>query len=151
MNNLEGGGLIVILLICGVIAALIGQRKNLPVSNSFAWGLFLGIIGIAIVVFQKPGLPKTPVGMRPVTCPRCNAVQNIPVTQSAYTCYQCHTPQQLWEAAPQSTPYAPDAPPPQQLAPHGQQLMVTCPNCQRVQPMPLGQQTFVCEQCGTTR
>lgn len=83
--------LIAILLICGVVAAAIGQRKNLSVGGSFALGAILGIIGIAIVVFQKPGLPKAPAGMRAVKCPRCNAVQNIGKTQTTYECWQCKT------------------------------------------------------------
>ena len=36
---------VVVWLICGVISAAIGQRKNLPVGESFLWGALLGIIG----------------------------------------------------------------------------------------------------------
>jgi hypothetical protein len=45
-------------------------------------------------------------------------------------------------------PNAPDAPPPQKRAPR-QHTMVTCHNCQHVQAVPLSQETFVCEHCGT--
>jgi hypothetical protein len=82
---------IVVSLICGVVAAVIGHRKNLSVGQSFALGALLGIIGIRSVVSEKPGLPKAPSGMRAVKCPRCNAVQNIGETQADYECSQCKT------------------------------------------------------------
>ena len=41
------GTVIVLCLICGGIAALIGQKKNLPVKDSFIWGALLGIIGVS--------------------------------------------------------------------------------------------------------
>jgi hypothetical protein len=65
-------------LICGAIAAAIGQKKNRSAGESFVLGAFLGVIGIIIVLVQKPGLPPAPEGMRAVKCPRCNTVQNIP-------------------------------------------------------------------------
>lgn len=83
------GTLIVFWLICAVIAAAIGQRKNRSAVQSFMIGAVLGIIGIAIVIVQKPGLPKAPTGMRAERCPRCNAVQNIGITQLTYECWQC--------------------------------------------------------------
>lgn len=82
---------IVLSVICGVVAAVIGHRKNLSVGEWFAKGAAFGIWGIAAVVSQKPGLPKVPSGMRPVKCPRCNAVQNIGETQADYACSQCKT------------------------------------------------------------
>ena len=48
---------VVIWLICGGIAVWIGQKKNLPTRDSFIYGAVLGIIGIIIVLCQKPGLP----------------------------------------------------------------------------------------------
>jgi hypothetical protein len=79
-------GLIVGCLICGVIAAMIGQSKNLSAGSSFAWGAILGIIGIVIVVLQSPGAP---VGMSAAKCPRCNAVQNVRFDQPSFECWQC--------------------------------------------------------------
>ena len=64
--------LIVYCLLCGVVAAVIGHRKNLSVGQSFALGAFLGPYGVASVVREKRGLPKAPAGMRAVKCPRCN-------------------------------------------------------------------------------
>ena len=76
-------------LICGGITYAIGTRKNFRKLPSFLWGLFLGIIGIIVVVLWKPGLPAPPQGMRAVRCPRCNTVQNIPEAQPEYECWQC--------------------------------------------------------------
>jgi hypothetical protein len=81
--------IIVICLICGAIAAAIGQKKNLGTGESFALGAILGVIGIVIVLIQKPGLPPAPAGMRAVKCPRCNTVQNIPRSDTGYECWQC--------------------------------------------------------------
>lgn len=84
--------IIVAALICGAIAAAIGQKKNRGTGESFVLGAVLGVIGIIIVLIQKPGLPPAPAGMRAVKCPRCNTVQNIPrnTTDTEYECWQCH-------------------------------------------------------------
>jgi len=52
--------IIVFCLICGLAAAVIGHRKNLSVSQSFALGALLGPQGVASVVRDKPGLPRAP-------------------------------------------------------------------------------------------
>jgi hypothetical protein len=83
------GTVIVIALICGAIAAVIGQKKNFNVGHSFLLGAVLGVIGILIVAVQRPNLPKPPPGMSAVRCPRCNAVQNIPDGQATFECWQC--------------------------------------------------------------
>jgi NhaP-type Na+/H+ or K+/H+ antiporter len=57
-------GLIVTCLVFGAITPAIGQKKNLPVGQSFALGAVLGIIGLVVVIFQKPGLPQAPPGIR---------------------------------------------------------------------------------------
>ena len=92
--------LIVICLIFAAITAAVGQIKNLPVGQSFALGALLGIIGLIIVIVQRPGLPKAPPGMRAVKCPRCNTIQNIPEMKPEYLCWQCTAAQRLWGAAP---------------------------------------------------
>jgi hypothetical protein len=76
-------------LICGGIAALIGQRKHFNVVHSFLLGAILGVIGIGIVAVQRPNLPKPPPGLVAVKCPRCTAVQNIPSIQAQFECWQC--------------------------------------------------------------
>jgi len=93
------GTIIVICLILGAITAAIGQKKNLPVGQSFALGALLGIFGAIIVICQRPGLPKAPPGMRAVKCPRCNTIQNVPEAQPEYVCWQCRAAHRLWGAA----------------------------------------------------
>ncbi|WP_155766597.1 hypothetical protein [Mycobacterium colombiense] len=82
---------IVGLLVCGVIAAAIGQSKDRGVFGSFLLGALLGLIGIVIVAILPSGIPKPPPGMRPVRCPRCNTVQNIPEGARSFECWQCKT------------------------------------------------------------
>ena len=50
------------LVMCGGVCAAIAQKKNLNVRKSFTRGALLGVIGIIIVLKQKPGLPKAPPG-----------------------------------------------------------------------------------------
>jgi hypothetical protein len=76
-------------LVCGAVAAIIGQRKNFNVAHSFLLGAVLGVIGVFIVAVQRANLPKPPPGMRAQRCPRCNAVQNVPEGQPAFECWQC--------------------------------------------------------------
>lgn len=78
-----------LLVICGAIAAGIGHAKNLSAGTSFLFGLFLGVIGIAIVAVQQSGLPKAPSGLRAVECQTCNAAQNVPEGTSTFECWQC--------------------------------------------------------------
>ena len=146
MDNLSFLTLIVFCLIFGAITAAIGQKKNLPVAESFLLGALLGIIGLIIMIFRRPGLPKAPPGMRAVKCTRCNTVQNVPQTQPEYVCWQCKAVHRLWGTPPQSTPIALDAP--QKLAPR-QSANVKCHKCQHVQAVPLSQPTFMCEKCNT--
>jgi MFS family permease len=77
------------MLICGAIAAAIGQKKKFSAGGCFALGAVLGVIGIIMVIAQRPALPKAPPGMRVVKCSRCNAVQNIPLSQTEFHCWQC--------------------------------------------------------------
>jgi hypothetical protein len=76
-------------LICGGICAVIAAQKNLSPGNGFAWGFLLGVVGIIVVAIRPAGLPKAPSGMRSVKCLRCNAVQNVPVSQPRWKCWQC--------------------------------------------------------------
>jgi ribosomal protein S27E len=139
-------GVIAWCLIFGTITAAIAQTKNLRVGEWFVLGMLWGIIGVIIVIWKRPALPKAPPGWRAVKCPTCNAVQNIPGTQPRFVCWQCNGAFRLPGMAPQSTPSAPDAP--QELA-SAKSTKVKCPTCQRVQAVPQSQQAFVCEQCGT--
>ena len=84
--------LIFVFVICGFISAAIGTSKNRSGLGSFCWGFFLSIIGIIVVAVLPPGIPPAPLGMRSLTCVRCNARQNVPLAAQSYDCWQCHTP-----------------------------------------------------------
>lgn len=90
---------IVIWFNCGLVAVVLGQIKNRSGSESFFLGFIFGVIGLIIVIFLPPGMPQAPPGMRAVKCPRCNAVENLPRTQSDYICWQCHTANRAPSAA----------------------------------------------------
>jgi hypothetical protein len=87
-------------LIFGCITLAIGQKKNFPAAESFLWGALLGIIGLIVVLVRKPGLPKSPPGLRAVKCPRCNAVGNVPDKQPNYECWQCNASYRVAERKP---------------------------------------------------
>ncbi|WP_340409751.1 hypothetical protein [Gordonia malaquae] len=61
-------------------------------------GLFFGWLAI-IVIALLPPLTSAPAGMRTARCARCNAEQNVPVTELFYDCWQCG----LRQAAPERT------------------------------------------------
>ena len=100
-------------------AATRGSRSSRP-SAATSWtptggqrlraGWALGILGVIIIICQKPGLPPAPAGMRPVKCTRCNAVQNVPLGQIQFECWQCKTVIPL--LLPSGTPRATAPPPP---------------------------------------
>jgi ribosomal protein S27E len=148
---MDWGFWLFIWLVCGAIAAAIGQRKNLSVGGSFALGFFLSVIGIVIVICQRPGLPPAPAGMRSVKCTRCNAVQNIGATQTSFRCWQCKL---VHGDAAQCLPPAPEdarewldrvkSP----SAADGPTTTVTCFKCQHRQKVPRSAEVFTCEQCG---
>ena len=73
-------------IICILAAGIIAKRKNRS-ENLFAMlGLIFGPLGVLAAVLVSPGVPK---GMQAVTCPRCNAKQNIPAGQTTFECCQC--------------------------------------------------------------
>lgn len=136
------GTFVVIWLIIAVITAAIAQRKNLPVGQAFFVGAVLGIIGLIIVLFQTPGLPKAPPGMRAVKCSRCNTVQNIPENQPTYECWQCKAAHRLWGEPPKKVP-SPPADRPKVNAPR-KSTKVKCSKCQPIQSVSVSQATFEC-------
>jgi hypothetical protein len=91
MGAMNGTAIFWALVICGVIAGAIGYGKNRSILGSFLLGALLGVIGIVVVAVLPKGAPKPPQGMRPVRCPRCNAVQNIPEGDGEFECWQCKT------------------------------------------------------------
>ena len=73
-------------VICLLAAGIIAKRKNRS-ENLFALlGLILGPLGVLAAVLVSPGVPE---GMQAVSCPRCNAKQNIPAGQTMFECPQC--------------------------------------------------------------
>jgi predicted RNA-binding Zn-ribbon protein involved in translation (DUF1610 family) len=73
-------------VICIVAAGIIAKRKNRS-ENLFALlGLILGPLGVLAAVLVSPGVPE---GMQAVSCPRCNAKQNIPAGETTFECPHC--------------------------------------------------------------
>ena len=76
-------------MICAVIAGVVAGRKNRNSGGFFLLGLFLPLIGLLAALLATPGEPPPPEGTKAVTCPRCNASQNIDATLPNYECWQC--------------------------------------------------------------
>jgi hypothetical protein len=86
MRALLGMALSTVSIICLLAAGIIAQRKNRSENLFAVLGFILGPLGVLAAVVVSPGVPK---GMQAVSCPRCNAKQNIPAAQTAFECYQC--------------------------------------------------------------
>jgi len=70
--------LLCVWVFCAFLAAAIGREKGRPLGDSFMFGIVLGPLGVLLVaVLSAPPAPP-PKGMKSMTCPRCNAVQNGP-------------------------------------------------------------------------
>jgi hypothetical protein len=78
--------IVVIWVICGIVAVMIGQPKGFSTGESLALGLILGVFGVAIVALLPP---RPPAGLQAAKCPRCNAVQNVRFDQESFECWQC--------------------------------------------------------------
>jgi hypothetical protein len=76
-----------ILILCGLLAGVIAQRKQHSFGAFFVLGFLLGVFGILWAILMRPGAPA---GMRSVTCRRCNARQNVPLPESDFHCWQCN-------------------------------------------------------------
>jgi hypothetical protein len=137
------GFLLFVLLLCITASVAIGRRKNIDTAECVALGLLLGVIGVLIVVCMKPRLPKAPVGMRAVKCPRCNTVQNIPYGDASYDCYQCHTVTSVQAPRGVARPAALPA------ATAGLSTYVQCYRCNHRQKVPVSARVFECSECHT--
>lgn len=71
---------------CAFVAATMAARKHRPAVAFFVLGLATSIVGVVIARFVPS---KAPTGSRPVRCPRCNAVTNVPDDQADFECWQC--------------------------------------------------------------
>lgn len=92
---MEPGYVVVIMVICGLIASGIASSKNRSGLGWFFVGALLNLIGIIIVAVLPNGEPAVPSGMRKMYCKRCNAVQNVPLEDSSFECWQCKKTNQL--------------------------------------------------------
>lgn len=76
-------------LTVAIAAAAIANSKNRDALGWFLITALLPIVGLIIVAVLPSLPPMPPAGMRPVRCPRCNAVQNIPAADITFECWQC--------------------------------------------------------------
>ncbi|MFL0289325.1 hypothetical protein ACJH6H_29320 [Mycobacterium sp. SMC-21] len=81
--------LLVIWVLCGIASAVIAGSKNRSRLGWFVLGLLLGVIGLVIIAVLPRQAPLAPLGMRSVSCVRCNAVQNVPKSDAEFECWQC--------------------------------------------------------------
>lgn len=61
----------------------------------FLWALIDVILGVIWMVTNKTRLPKAPKGFFSRRCTRCSAVQNVPMNQGEFECWQCKTVQSV--------------------------------------------------------
>jgi hypothetical protein len=87
------GTLVFFWIIWAVIAVLIGQKKNISLVTSLVLGGLL--IGIVILLLMPTELPKAPAGFFARKCTRCRTVQNVPLNQGEFECWQCKTTQSV--------------------------------------------------------
>lgn len=71
---------------CAFVSSSIAARKHRNPALFFVLGLVLSLIGVVIAKFLPA---RAPAGSCPVSCPRCNAVTNVPDGQSEFQCWQC--------------------------------------------------------------
>jgi hypothetical protein len=140
------GGLIVFWLICGGIAAAIGSAKN---RGALAWFIYGALFApsVLIVAFLPKLPPKPPPGLRSVTCPRCNAVQNIPQGQTAFECWQCKLVNDVAGAGYVAGASTPKVAAKATAATTEASSIVRCHICQHTQREPLSASSFQCGNC----
>lgn len=140
--------ILVICLVFGGITAAIAQKKNFSAGRWFFAGALLGIFGLILVLVARPALPKAPPGMRAVKCARCNTIENVPLTQPVYECWQCNAIHRLWrDPEPEQTKTMDEMGRQTELVKPTSD--VKCHKCQHVHVVPLDISTFICEECGT--
>ncbi|MFC9999987.1 hypothetical protein [Nocardia sp. NPDC127526] len=73
---------------CGFASLFIAGRKHRSTLAFFIIGFLLGPLGMLVAVLVAPG-ESASEGMRAVICRRCNARQNIEISETQYECWQC--------------------------------------------------------------
>jgi len=74
------------------VAVIVGKIAHNKNRDVFGWafaGLLFGLIVLLLIVVVPEAAP-VPQGMTSVTCPRCNAKQNVDKAALSYDCWQCH-------------------------------------------------------------
>ncbi|MDJ0419708.1 hypothetical protein [Rhodococcus opacus] len=75
--------------VCGLIGAILADKKNLQTWAGLLLGFLLGPIGVLIIAVTRSNPDPAPKGMKSVVCPTCNARQNIAKDSWSYDCWQC--------------------------------------------------------------
>lgn len=127
---------IIFWLAMAALGMVIANAKNRSLAEGFFLSLLCGCFGVLIVALLPKQLPKAPPGLVAVTCPRCNAAQNVPNAQ-AFECWRCHL---------STTTITPVA----VLPPSGKKVTTTCPHCRQRLTVPAEstKKTFKCFKCG---
>ncbi len=108
---------VVVWLMCGVAAVLVGQTKGRPAGDSFMFGAVFGIFGLAWVALSDPHTtrkcpecaekvlidakvckhcghrfveePLPPPGKVSIECPLCDTKLKIPEDAKRFRCARC--------------------------------------------------------------
>jgi uncharacterized membrane protein YeaQ/YmgE (transglycosylase-associated protein family) len=80
----------IILLVCGIIAAVIGQARGSGAVMSFLFGAIFGLIGIALLAVLPAGRTSgAEWGGRRIKCTCCGARQDIAIEDKRFDCRRC--------------------------------------------------------------
>lgn len=83
---------------CGAAAGSLAGKKNRDVPGFALVGFLFGPIGVLVAAVVGPGEPPAPNGFVAVTCPRCNARQNVTKENPTFECYQCKASTRVLDA-----------------------------------------------------
>ncbi|MGE2733789.1 hypothetical protein [Mycolicibacterium vaccae] len=135
-------GILIFWALMGGVGMAIASAKNRSLIEGFVLGGLCGCFGVLIEACLPKQMPAAPRGMRAVSCPRCNAVQNIVVGAPSYECWQCHITV--------STGVAP-APMPTMAHPKDPRktLRIVCPCCAAALMVAPTAKKFRCVKCHT--
>jgi len=81
--------LVLLWVICAIAAGAITNAKGRGWLPGLIGGGLLGIFGVIVAAFMRPG-STAPPGMESAVCPRCNAEQNVPIGDRSFECWRCH-------------------------------------------------------------